>query len=299
MKRLLILWVVATFVSAAWAAGARDKVAERVEAAGTILDEIMAAPDKGIPEEVIGSAQCVGVVPSLLKGGFILGAAYGKGVVTCRSDKGWSAPAFFRVEGGSFGFQIGGQAVDLVMLVMNEQGMQRLLASKFKIGADASAAAGPVGRHAEAATDWKMRAELLTYSRARGLFAGISLNGSVVKQDKDDTRDFYGRMVPFRSILTGIVAPPAGSEPLLKAATKYAGGTPVKTSTTETSPRGKAAAEMSTDSESSAASSNPNKPLQGEAAAEVNTNPESPPASLGTSKPSPSVQNEPSPASPK
>jgi lipid-binding SYLF domain-containing protein len=236
MKKLLVLVVIASFSSAAWAAGDRDKIVDRVQGAATVLDEIMAAPDKGIPEEVIGSARCIGVVPSLLKGGFIVGAAYGKGAVTCRTEHGWSAPAFFRVEGGSFGLQIGGQAVDLVMLVMNDHGMRNLLSSKFKIGADASAAAGPVGRHAEASTDWKMRAELLTYSRARGLFAGISLNGAVVKQDKDDTRDFYGRMVSFRSILTGKVAPPAGSEPLLRAAAKYAGTTPVKTSATEVKP---------------------------------------------------------------
>jgi lipid-binding SYLF domain-containing protein len=236
MKKLLVLVVVASFSSAAWAAGDREKVVDRVQGAATVLDEIMAAPDKGIPEEVIGSARCIGVVPSLLKGGFIVGAAYGKGAVTCRTEHGWSAPAFFRVEGGSFGLQIGGQAVDLVMLVMNDHGMRNLLSSKFKIGADASAAAGPVGRHAEASTDWKMRAELLTYSRARGLFAGISLNGAVVKQDKDDTRDFYGRMVSFRSILTGKVAPPAGSEPFLRAAAKYGGTTPVRTSATEVKP---------------------------------------------------------------
>ncbi len=229
MKKLLVLVLVAGFSSAAWATGERDKIVARLQGAATVLDEIMAAPDKGIPEEVIGSAQCIGVVPSLLKGGFILGGAYGKGVVTCRTDKGWSAPAFFRVEGGSFGLQIGGEAVDLVMLVMNEKGMGNLLSSKFKIGADASGAAGPVGRHAEAGTDWKMRTELLTYSRARGLFAGISLNGSVVKQDGDDTRDFYGRVVPFSSILTGELAPPAGSEPFLDAAAKYAGSARRKT----------------------------------------------------------------------
>ncbi len=223
MKTLLALVLVASLTSAAWAVGERDKIVARVQGAGTVLDEIMAAPDKGIPEEVIGSAQCIGVVPSLLKGGFIVGGAYGKGVVTCRTEKGWSAPAFFRVEGGSFGLQIGGEAVDLVILVMNPKGMGNLLSSKFKIGADASGAAGPIGRHAEAGTDWKMRAELLTYSRARGLFAGISLNGSVVKQDEDDSRDFYGRVVPFSSILTGAVEPPAESEPFLKAATKYAG----------------------------------------------------------------------------
>ena len=259
MKKLLVLVVLASLSSAAWAAGERDKIVDRVEAAGTVLDEIMAAPDKGIPEEVIGSAQCIGVVPSLLKGGFIVGAAYGKGAVTCRTEKGWSAPAFFRVEGGSFGLQIGGQAVDLVMLVMNEKGMRNLLSSKFKIGADASAAAGPVGRHAEAATDWKMRAELLTYSRARGLFAGISLEGSVVKQDRDDTRTFYGRMVSFRSILTGAVAPPAGSEPFLKAAAKHAGNAPVKTSATEVKPATTAGA-PSTPSDASAAAGASGKP---------------------------------------
>jgi len=216
----------------AWADD-RSKDVERVEAAGTVLDEIMAAPDKGIPEDVIGSAECVAIVPSLLKGGFIVGGAYGKGVATCRTSSGWSAPAFFRVEGGSVGLQIGGQAVDLVMLIMNENGMRNLLSSKFKLGADASVAAGPVGRHAEAATDWKMRAEVLTYSRARGVFAGISLNGAVVRQDKDDTRAFYGRMVPFRTILTGKIAAPPDSEPFLKVVAKYAGQRPAKTTATE------------------------------------------------------------------
>lgn len=236
MKKLLVLVVLANLSIAARAAQDRAKIVDRVDAAATVLDEIMAAPDKGIPEEVLGSAQCIAVVPSLLKGGFVVGAAYGKGVVTCRTEKGWSAPAFFRVEGGSFGLQIGGQAVDLIMLVMNDNGMRNLLSSKFKIGADASAAAGPVGRHAEAATDWKMRVELLTYSRARGLFAGITLNGEVVTQDKDDTRDFYGRMVSFRSVLTGLVAPPAGSEPFLKAAAKYGGTAPAKSSASEVKP---------------------------------------------------------------
>lgn len=233
MRKLLVLVLSASFSSVMWAAEERGKIVDRVDAAATVLDEIMAAPDKGIPEEVLGSAQCIAVVPALLKGGFVVGAAYGKGVVTCRTQKGWSALAFFRVEGGSFGLQIGGQAVDLVMLVMNDNGMRNLLSSKFKIGADASAAAGPVGRHAGAATDWKMRAELLTYSRARGLFAGITLNGEVVKQDKDDTRDFYGRMVSFRSVLTGLVAPAGGSEPFLKAAAKYGETPPTKSSATE------------------------------------------------------------------
>jgi len=225
MRQLVVLVAFAALMApVAFAAeGDRDKEVARVQAAATVLDEIMGAPDKGIPEEVIGSAECIAVVPSLLKGGFVVGAAYGKGVATCRTTNGWSAPAFFVVEGGSLGFQIGGQAVDYVMLIMNEKGMRNLLSSKFKLGADASAAAGPVGRHAEASTDWKMRAEVLTYSRARGLFAGVSLNGAVIKQDKDDTRDFYGRMVPFSTILTGQIAAPQGSEPLLAAVRKYSG----------------------------------------------------------------------------
>jgi lipid-binding SYLF domain-containing protein len=157
-----------------------------------------------------------------LKGGFIVGGAYGRGVATCRTGKGWSAPAPFRIEGGSFGLQIGGEAVDLVMVIMNEHGMRALLSNKFKIGVDASAAAGPVGRHAEGATDWKMRAQVLTYSRARGVFAGISLNGAAIHQDKDDTRALYGHMVTFKSILTGVAPAPAGSEPFVSAVDKYA-----------------------------------------------------------------------------
>lgn len=203
----------------------RSKQIGRVQSASDVLSEIMSAPDSGIPEEIIGSAKCVAVVPSLLKGGFVVGGAYGKGVASCRTDKGWSAPAFFRVTGGSFGFQIGGQAVDYIMLVMNDSGMRNLLASKFKLGADASVAAGPVGRHAEGMTDWKMRAEVLTYSRARGVFAGLTLNGAVIKQDADDTRAFYGRVIPFRTLLTGGVPAPENAKPFLASLVKYAGGT--------------------------------------------------------------------------
>jgi lipid-binding SYLF domain-containing protein len=199
----------------------REKDIERLQAASQVIDDVMAAPDHGIPQQIMDSAECVAVVPSMIKGGFIFGAAMGKGVVTCRNANGWSAPAFFRIEGGSFGFQAGGQAVDLVMLVMNQRGMQALLSSHFKIGADASAAAGPVGRLAEGMTDITMRSEILTYSRARGLFAGVSLNGAVVKQHKDDTRAFYGRMVPFRLLLTGGVAAPAEAESFLTTVAKY------------------------------------------------------------------------------
>lgn len=203
--------------------GDRAKDVERVQAAGKILDEIMAAPDKGIPQEIFESARCVAVVPSLLKGGFILGAQYGKGVASCRTASGWSAPAFFKVEGGSVGLQIGGQAVDLIMIVMNDDGMKNLLTSRFKLGADASVAAGPVGRHAEGMTDLKMRAQVLTYSRARGVFAGLALNGAVIHQDKDSVRNFYGHLVPFKSLLTGSTPIPADAQPFTGTLAKYAG----------------------------------------------------------------------------
>jgi SH3 domain-containing YSC84-like protein 1 len=198
------------------------KAVDRVQSSATVLDEIMGAPDKAIPEEVLGSAECVAIVPSLLKGGFIVGARYGRGVASCRTEKGWSAPAFFTVSGGSFGLQIGGQAVDLVLLIMNKNGMKNLLSSKFEIGADASAAAGPVGRHAEGNTDWKMKAEVLTYSRARGIFAGLTLNGAVIKQDNDSTRQFYGRLVPSKTSLTGVIPPPETARPLLESLSKWA-----------------------------------------------------------------------------
>src|SRR5216683_1586364 len=199
-----------------------SKATERVQAAAEVLNEIQGTPDKGIPGEVLGSAECVAVVPSMLKGGFVFGAKYGRGLASCRTPKGWSAPAFFIIKGGSFGLQIGGQAVDLVMLIMNNDGMQHLLSSKFELGADASVAAGPVGRHAEGNTDWKMRAQVLTYSRARGVFAGLTLNGAQIKQDKDSTREFYGRMVPFKTSLTGTIDPPPGANPFLTTLAKWA-----------------------------------------------------------------------------
>jgi len=225
MKKLVLLVVVVCLCGFSVAADDQpkeSKAQDRVQAAADVLDEIQGAPDKGIPQEVLGSAECVAVVPSMLKGGFIVGAKYGRGLASCRTPKGWSAPAFFVVTGGSFGFQIGGQAVDLVMLIMNKDGMKHLLSSEFELGADASVAAGPVGRHAEGNTDWKMRAEVLTYSRARGLFAGVTLNGASIKQDKDSTREFYGRMVPFRTSLVGEIDPPAGSNAFLGSLAKWA-----------------------------------------------------------------------------
>ncbi len=220
MRTLCIAALILLFASTLFAQD-RDKVESRLDSAGTVLDEIMAAPDNGIPSDILDSAKCVAVVPSLLKGGFIVGAAYGKGFATCRTETGWSAPAPFGIKGGSFGLQIGGEAVDYVMLVMNDKGMRALLSSKFKIGGDISGAAGPVGRHAEASTDWKLRAEVLTYSRARGVFAGVTLNGAVVSQDTDDTRALYGHRVPFKTILLGHVAAPSGSEAFLGPVQKY------------------------------------------------------------------------------
>jgi len=212
----------------AWALPAEDsakddsEIAKRLKASANILQEIMSAPDKGIPEEILNDAKCIVVVPSMVKFALGIGGHYGKGVATCRTANGWSAPAPILLTGGSWVLQFGGQAVDLVMLVMNQKGMDHLLSSKFKIGVDASAAAGPVGRNAEAGTDWKMKAEVLTYSRARGLFAGIDLSGSVIKQDKDETRVLLGKMVPFETILNGKVPPPKAAEPFLATVTKYA-----------------------------------------------------------------------------
>jgi lipid-binding SYLF domain-containing protein len=225
MKKLVVLTLLvclSLFACAADEPAKDSKATDRVEAAAQVLNEIQSAPDSGIPAEILGRSECVAVVPSMLKGGFVVGAKYGRGVASCRTPKGWSTPAFFLVGGGSFGFQIGGQAVDLVMLIMNNEGMQHLLSSKFALGADASVAAGPVGRHAEGNTDWKMRAQVLTYSRARGIFAGVSLNGAVMKQDKNSTREFYGHMVTSKAALTGEVDAPAAANPFLSSLAKWA-----------------------------------------------------------------------------
>jgi lipid-binding SYLF domain-containing protein len=207
----------------AWSADDKDRsdIEKRLDASAKVLDEIMATPDKAIPDKVMRDAKCVAVIPSMVKVAVVFGGNHGKGVATCRTENGWSAPAPITITGGSWGLQLGGQAVDLVMVVTNDQGMQHLLASKFKLGADASAAAGPVGRDTGADTDWKMRAEVLTYSRARGVFAGIDLNGSAVTQDKDETRVLYGSFLPFSEILSGKVRPQEASEPFLAAIRKY------------------------------------------------------------------------------
>jgi SH3 domain-containing YSC84-like protein 1 len=234
MKTLLRVVLFAITLSSL--AFASEAASSRLQSSATVLDEIMATPDKGIPSDILGSAKCVAVVPSLLKGGFVVGGSHGRGMATCRTATGWSAPAPLTTTGGSIGLQIGGQAVDLIMVVMNDRGMQALLTSKFKLGADVSVAAGPVGRHAEGSTDWKLRAEVLTYSRARGLFAGISFNGAVIKQDEDATRELYGRMVDFKSILTGAVTSPQAAEPFI-AAVRKAVGTDTAPASAQSSPR--------------------------------------------------------------
>ncbi len=215
-----------------WAQGDRSKTISRVQEANDILSEIMNAPDAGIPENVFSSAKCVAVVPTYLKGGFGFGGAYGKGIASCHTEKGWSAPAFFSIKGGSFGLQIGGEAVDLVMLIMNDNGMKALLSSKFKLGAGGSVAAGPVGRDAEGSTDWKLKAQVLTYSRARGIFAGLNINGAMITQGKDDTRAFYGRMVPFKTILNGRIEAPTEANNFIASLGKYSGTNPSAPATT-------------------------------------------------------------------
>src|SRR5271166_1397531 len=201
LKYFLVLSVCSIFIGMSWGADAdkeQSDIAKRIDASAKVLNEIMATPDKAIPDRVMRDAKCIAVIPSMVKIAVGFGGNHGKGVATCRTESGrWSAPAPITITGGSWGLQLGGQAIDLIMIVTNDNGMEHLLSSKFRLGADASAAVGPVGRDTAADTDWKMKAEVLTYSRARGLFAGIDLNGSAITQDKDETRILYGRFIPF------------------------------------------------------------------------------------------------------
>jgi lipid-binding SYLF domain-containing protein len=201
----------------AFAGSTREDSVDRLQNSVDVLHAIMAAPDKGIPEEVLASAKCILVVPDLIKGGFIFGAKHGRGVATCRTAQGWSAPAFVSIGGGSWGLQIGVEGVDLVLLVMNDRGLQHLLSSKFELTGEGSVAAGPVGRHASAGTDWKMNTEMLTYSRSKGVFAGLTLEGAVVEQDNDSTIAIYGKNKRFRNILSGRVATPRSADAFIKA----------------------------------------------------------------------------------
>ncbi len=220
---LIVLSVCSLLVGVSWSADDKEQsdISKRIEASARVLDEIMAVKDKAIPDKVMSDAKCIAVIPSMVKIAVGFGGNHGKGVATCRTANGWSAPAPITITGGSWGLQLGGQAVDLVLVVMNQSGMDHLLSSKFKLGAEASAAAGPVGRDAGADTDIKMRAEVLTYSRARGLFAGVDLSGAALTQDKDETRLLYGKFVPFADILDGKVEATASSQPFLAAVKRY------------------------------------------------------------------------------
>src|SRR6202158_4730491 len=215
MKKVMFLLVMLSLGTLCWAGSARQDATERLNNATSVMHEIMGMPDKGIPEEVLEHAKCVAVVPHMVKGGFIFGGKGGKGVATCRTADGWSAPAFITISGGNWGLQIGVEAVDLVMIIQNDKGMQKLLESNFHLGGDASAAAGPVGRHAEAGTDWKMDTEILTYSRAKGVFAGLTLEGASIRQDNDSRHAIYGRNVTTRTLLLGKVSAPAAAQPFL------------------------------------------------------------------------------------
>jgi lipid-binding SYLF domain-containing protein len=215
MKKLMLVLAMLSMGTLSWADSAREAATERLQNATKVLQEVMNAPDKGIPEEVLSSAKCVAVVPHMIKGGFVFGAKSGKGVATCRTAKGWSAPAFFTVTGGSWGAQIGIEGVDLVMLIMNDKGMQHLLSSKFNLGGEVSAAAGPVGRHASAGTDWKLDTQILTYSRAKGAFAGATLEGASIRPDDDSMGAIYGRKATTRAALTGRLRVPAVARPFL------------------------------------------------------------------------------------
>jgi lipid-binding SYLF domain-containing protein len=200
---------------------AAAQVTARLETAIAVFDEVTTMSDKSIPDDLLRKAECVAIVPGLKKGAFVVGAKFGKGFVTCRQGAGWSAPAGIQIEGGSVGFQIGGSETDVVLAIMNKRGVDRLLSSRFTLGADASVAAGPVGRAASAQTDARMTAEILSWSRSRGVFAGIALDGATLRGDDEANRDLYGRKLSVREIVTGRLEIPAAAKPLMERLARY------------------------------------------------------------------------------
>jgi lipid-binding SYLF domain-containing protein len=194
---------------------------DRLNASADVIQQIMATPDRGIPSSILAGASCVVVIPGYKKGAFVIGAQYGQGVATCRTPRGWSAPVFVKLAGGSFGWQIGGQSTDLVLVAMNQRGLQDMLRNKFKIGGDAAASAGPVGRNAQAGTDWKLNAEFLTYSRSKGLFAGLDLDGTVLAQNQDDMAAEYGHPIRFETVLHGGVPVPPNARRFVRTVARY------------------------------------------------------------------------------
>jgi lipid-binding SYLF domain-containing protein len=224
MKRLSGIFCGMTLMAASvsgFAQGDMDKLTERITSAQAVMNEIMATPDRGIPRGILAGASCVTIIPAYKKGAFGVGVQYGQGVATCRTPNGWSAPVFVKLEGGSFGWQIGGQSTDLVLIAMNQNGLQDMLKNKVKLGADAAASAGPVGRNAQAGTDWKLNAEFLTYSRSKGLFAGLDLDGTVLSQNQDMTRMEYGADIPFETILRGNQVVPENARAFVHTVARY------------------------------------------------------------------------------
>jgi lipid-binding SYLF domain-containing protein len=210
----------------------KSKLTDRLTDAQAVMNEIMATPDKGIPSSILSGAKCVAVIPAYKKAAFVVGGQYGRGVATCRTPNGWSAPVFIKAEGGSFGWQIGGQSTDLVLIAMNQDGMQDMLKNKFKLGADAAASAGPVGRNAQAGTDWKLNSQFLTYSRSKGLFAGLDLDGTMISQSSDDTRAEYGSDIPYETVLKGNQPVPENAKAFVRTVARYFVGAKNDTSTT-------------------------------------------------------------------
>ncbi len=222
MKKLIaVLCLAGAATLSAHAEADKATLDSRVEAATATIQQIMSVPDKAVPNKIAQQATCIGVIPGMKKGAFIFGAEYGRGLVTCRTGHGWSAPVFITLGGGSFGFQLGGQSTDVVLVAVNDKGFQDLLKSKFKIGGDAAASAGPVGRNSQAATDWKLSAELLTYSRSKGLFAGVDLTGTSVTQSSDDTKTFYGVDHTADDILKGNVPVPDDAKTFVRTVARY------------------------------------------------------------------------------
>jgi lipid-binding SYLF domain-containing protein len=223
MKKLLSVLCGSLLLAGMLPARAADMstLNDRLNSAADVIQQIMATPDRGIPSSILAGASCVVVIPSYKKGAFLIGAQYGQGVATCRTPRGWSAPVFVKLSGGSFGWQIGGQSTDLVLVAMNQRGLQDMLKNKFKIGGDAAASAGPVGRNAQAGTDWKLNAEFLTYSRSKGLFAGISLDGTVLDDNSDDMKLQYGSDLPFRQVLSGAVPVPPNARHFVSTVARY------------------------------------------------------------------------------
>jgi len=222
LKRILVLSALAVFATLTAVASDREDDVKRTEKAAQVFQEILNAPDQGIPQDLLNNAKCIGIIPGEVKFAFIFGGNYGRGLAVCRTGHGWSAPMFLAMDGGSVGYQIGGSSTDLIMLFMNDHALQSLLSDKFKLGADASVAAGPVGRNATAATDLKLTAEILSYSRTKGIFLGVSLDGAVMQADKSGDKAMYGHDVNRHEILDGRIAVPASARVLLQELGGYA-----------------------------------------------------------------------------